>query len=350
MGNIFILSQPIQTGKTSLLLNWIKKTPNVGGILTPDVDGNRMLYDIVANQYHMLQTYNANNSIKVGRFVFDAETFIKAQQILLQQHNNSFTIVDEVGPLELTHKTGLEPALSVVIDNFKQNKVQGNLLLIIRDYLLQEAIDYYQLYDAQTINTTFFNQPYVLANTIEIELTGLVLCGGQSVRMGSDKAFLTYHKKPQYLHVADMLSLVCNQVFISCNQQQNAWLSNDYKYILDNTTFGNSGPIGGLLTAFEELTNAAIFVVGCDYPYFTKNDMMALVASRNSNFLTTSYLNLESGFTEPLLAIYEKQCAEKLFSYFNNGETSLRHFIQTVSSKSIFTASKNITSIDSPIN
>lgn len=350
MSNIFILSQPIQTGKTSLLLNWINTTANVGGILTPDVCGNRMLYDISTQQYHYLQTTNANNSIKIGRFLFDADAFAKAQQILLQQHSNSFTIIDEVGPLELTHKKGLEPALSMLIDNFKQKKVKGNLLLVIRDYLLHEAIDYYRLHDAQIINAAFLNHPYLHESITQNKLTGLVLCGGKSARMGSDKAFLTYHKKPQYLHVADMLSLVCKEVFISCNHLQKPILSTDYQHIADSATFANSGPIGGLLSAFEVIKDNAIFVVGCDYPYFTENDMMAIAASRNSNFLTTSYLNLESGFTEPLLAIYEKECAEKLLSFFNNGETSLRHFIQTVPSKSIYTLTKNITSIDKPLN
>ena len=65
---IFILSQPVKSGKTTLLKNWVDVQDNIGGILTPDVNNKRMLYDIAEKTYHTFQTHNPENSIGIGRF------------------------------------------------------------------------------------------------------------------------------------------------------------------------------------------------------------------------------------------------------------------------------------------
>ena len=46
-------------------------------------------------------------------------------------------------------------------------------------------------------------------------MNGLVLSGGQSSRMGRDKALIDYHGLPQYAYVYDLLLGFCDKVFIS---------------------------------------------------------------------------------------------------------------------------------------
>jgi len=60
-----------------------------------------------------------------------------------------FLIIDEIGRLELNQNKGLEPALGVVINKFINKEVSGNLILVIRDYLLEECIEKYQLQEAK---------------------------------------------------------------------------------------------------------------------------------------------------------------------------------------------------------
>ncbi|MEY4787280.1 MAG: hypothetical protein RL692_1174, partial [Planctomycetota bacterium] len=52
------------------------------------------------------------------------------------------------------------------------------------------------------------------------EICGLILTGGQSSRMGSDKAQLTYSNRPQWQEVADLLRPFCNKVYWSCASEQ----------------------------------------------------------------------------------------------------------------------------------
>ena len=51
-------------------------------------------------------------------------------------------------------------------------------------------------------------------------LYGLIMCGGKSSRMGTDKSRIVYQQKEQQYHVYQMLQTFCEKVFISCNAEQ----------------------------------------------------------------------------------------------------------------------------------
>jgi molybdenum cofactor guanylyltransferase len=340
--NIYILSQPVQTGKTSLLMQWVKERQDVAGILTPDVDGKRKLFNITQQTYSDLQLDEKSEGIQIGRFMFDRQVFEQAQQIIRASvaTNPSWLIIDEIGRLEMDRNEGLEPAVSETIRHFRSTLCGTKLLLVIRDYLLNDAVAQYGLQDAVVLDKVFFESQNVLS--------GVVLCGGKSVRMGYDKAFITYHGQPQYAHVAALMKPYCEQVYISCRNEQKPEINEQYHTITDSATFENAGPLTGVLSAFEQLENTSLLVVGCDYPHFTSHDMMALMQARKPGIDVVCYINPESGFEEPLLAIYEKQCAQLLTGYYRSGQTSLRHFLKTVNTCTIPGTIKNITSIDKP--
>lgn len=160
--NIYILSQPIHSGKTTLLMNWLQRTPHVAGILTPDVDKWRMLYDVANKTYHPLQvraSHPVNDLTMIGKFRFSKTGFHLAQQILQRSaHSNAdWVIVDEVGLLEIKQGAGLEPLLSDIIYLYKSRKdSQNKLLLVIRDYLLDEARVHYGIENATILEKSFF--------------------------------------------------------------------------------------------------------------------------------------------------------------------------------------------------
>jgi molybdopterin-guanine dinucleotide biosynthesis protein A/nucleoside-triphosphatase THEP1 len=341
---IYILSQPIQSGKTTLLSNWVRSKPSVAGILTPDIDGARKLYDISTNTYFDLQLPDtATDGIRIGRFLFDETVFKRAQDILKQASEQSpeWIVVDEIGRLEMDRKEGLEPEISVLIEYFKTHKLHSKLLLVIRDYLLEEAQKYYGMEEAVVLSKEFFQS--------QKQLAGLVLCGGQSVRMGRDKAFIKYHSKEQYAFVANQMKPFTKDVFISCNSKQQIKIPQMYSCITDSATYLNAGPMTGVLSAFEQLPDASLLVMGCDYPHFSETDMKALVDAREGGYDVVCYHHPESGFDEPLLAIYENHCASLLLHFYQKGNTSLQQFLKTVKVKRIHPSSLNsIKSIDTP--
>jgi nucleoside-triphosphatase THEP1 len=149
---IYIFSRAIRTGKTTQLQNQVTGRNDVAGILTPDDNGMRKLLDIASGRRYDLQVQDdfAGPVVRIGRFAFDLSVMETARQLLWNAaHTNvNWLIIDEAGKLETEQDAGLEPALAQVIDHYRSGKAKGKLLLVIRDSLLEKAIDKYGLENA----------------------------------------------------------------------------------------------------------------------------------------------------------------------------------------------------------
>jgi len=148
-------------------------------------------------------------------------------------------------------------------------------------------------------------------------LNGIVLSGGKSQRMGTDKGALTYHDKEQREYEADLLNKYCSQTFISCRKNQDELIETNYKKVYD--TFEGLGPYGGILSAFREQPNAAWLTLACDLPYMTSSTIKQLTASRNPRKLATCFYNPETEFPEPLITIWEPRAYPVLLEFLSEG-------------------------------
>jgi len=152
--NIFILSNAVQTGKTTALLKWCTNKKNIAGILTPDQKGKKKLFHIEQHTYFDFEIKNSTPSDEIttiGKFNFYTKIFTKAQQIITESISFEYLIIDEIGKLEINQNKGLEPALCLVINKYLNRQVKGNLILVVRDYLLADCINKYQLQSAKII-------------------------------------------------------------------------------------------------------------------------------------------------------------------------------------------------------
>ncbi len=150
-------------------------------------------------------------------------------------------------------------------------------------------------------------------------LKSLILVGGKSTRMGSDKAFLDYHGKPQYAFLADILRGMGIETFISCRAEQVSQFIDNQNIIAD--TFLDLGPFGAILSAFREDPNAAWLVLACDLPLLDAETLQFLIDNRNSHLTATSFKSPESkeGFPEPLIAIWEPRAYPTLLQFLAQG-------------------------------
>ncbi len=153
----------------------------------------------------------------------------------------------------------------------------------------------------------------------------LVLCGGQSSRMGTDKSMLVYHQKPQRYHVYDMLQPFCEKTFISCKHAGIHTIEHGYACLADDHRYTNSGPVAALLTAFEKFPGKNILLVGCDYPFLSTADLRQLASHCHGN--------RAAGFTngktyEPLLAWYPHTLYMELKERFQAGRQSMKQLLE----------------------
>ncbi|MEA1785344.1 NTP transferase domain-containing protein [Arenibacter sp. GZD96] len=148
-------------------------------------------------------------------------------------------------------------------------------------------------------------------------LYGLVLSGGKSSRMGSDKSTIAYHGIPQREHLYHLLNQVCDKTFLSVRTDQVQELPNDIPVIVDKNEY--KGPYNGLLSAHLDYPDAAWLVLACDLPLMDSAALGQLIAHRDPKKKATAFATRESGLPEPLCAIWEPDGLKDSFLFLNNG-------------------------------
>ena len=100
-------------------------------------------------------------------------------------------------------------------------------------------------------------------------ITGFVLAGGKSTRMGRDKALLDWHGQTMLDHMSDLLRSVVDSVQVVGRAQLPDRLP-------------NLGPLSGIATALEATSTDANIIVAVDLPYLTR-DFMKYLRMRHEN-------------------------------------------------------------------
>lgn len=158
------------------------------------------------------------------------------------------------------------------------------------------------------------------------QLFGLVLAGGESKRMGEDKALLTYHTEVQIEHTAAMLLKHCKEAYLSCRyDQQNSY--SKYGIPLVPDSYLGIGPLGGLLSAQKRFPEASWLVTACDLPFLDHTLLGELVVERNPFSFATAYHHAGRK-PEPLCTIYEPKSRLPLIFRHATGNNSLRSFLE----------------------
>ena len=159
------------------------------------------------------------------------------------------------------------------------------------------------------------------------QLTGLLLAGGKSRRMGSDKASLPTPEGPLWRRTWRLLKTVCPQSFLSIRPgQEIPDIEQEEASLLFDPVEGR-GPLGGILHALEQNPSQAVLVLACDLPLLDRVTLQALVAARAPGQLATAYRSEFDGLPEPLCAIYEPAAAPFLRERLGGDHPCPRKFL-----------------------
>lgn len=102
--------------------------------------------------------------------------------------------------------------------------------------------------------------------SIQSQMTGLILAGGQGSRMGGqDKGLLDFHNRPLVEHVIDGLQPQVGKLLISANRNADTYRRYGCMVIAD-TVEGFQGPLAGFAAAMRVATTPYILTVPCDAP------------------------------------------------------------------------------------
>ncbi len=154
---------------------------------------------------------------------------------------------------------------------------------------------------------------------------GLVLAGGLSSRMRTDKARLDYHGKPQLEWVLELLAPRCERAFVSLRERPRKPLPAGAEPIVDQP--GYRGPAAGILSALRAHPEAAWLVLACDLPFVDADTLDHLLEHRDPAAAATAYRSVHDGLPEPLCAVWEPGSQALLEAFLERGRYCPRKFL-----------------------
>ena len=175
---------------------------------------------------------------------------------------------------------------------------------------------------------------------------GLVLAGGKSTRMGTDKGLLNYHGQAQRDYLFELLKSVLGKeqsVFLSARAEQNI----ENKSVI-NDTFIGLGPFGALCSAFMHNPNAAYLAVATDVPFVNQSVLNLLISKRNPHKIATALKGRSSEFMEPLICIWEPKAYPILLSFLAQGYSCPRKVLLNSDVEIVEVADDFIRNINTP--
>ncbi|XDD50470.1 molybdenum cofactor guanylyltransferase [Leptospira sp. WS92.C1] len=137
------------------------------------------------------------------------------------------------------------------------------------------------------------------------ELVGLILCGGHSNRMGTDKGLILFQGDPWVNHRIRTLKSYTNRCLISIRKEQIA----SYKAVVPDLElvediYQNVGPVSGILSAHNRFPKADFLVLACDMPVSDSSIFSELLTAYLCKPGKRSYAWKSERHIEPFPSIY----------------------------------------------
>ncbi len=154
-----------------------------------------------------------------------------------------------------------------------------------------------------------------------VEVTGIVLAGGGSRRMGTDKALLSLGELTVIEHVVSCVQPLVGQIIVVTNDP-------------DSVTFlglattpditPDKGPLMGLYSGLSACTTPWGLVVACDAPFLSGALLVGLLERRQDNAMV---LPLTERGPQPMPGLYPTSIASTIAGLLEDGCSAMRELI-----------------------
>lgn len=163
------------------------------------------------------------------------------------------------------------------------------------------------------------------------EITGIILAGGKSSRMGKDKALSDFNGKKLVSYAIETLKPLCDPLIISANQKPEKYEAFGLPVISDEIK--DIGPMGGILTCLKYSETQHNLIISCDTP-FVNSELFRYLLNEIENFQVVVPSH-ETFLIEPLNAYYNTNIIGALEKSIHEGNYKLMDFFKKVRFKSV---------------
>lgn len=150
------------------------------------------------------------------------------------------------------------------------------------------------------------------------EISGVILAGGKSRRMGRNKAILTVRQQSLLDIMIDKMKSIFRYVTLSGSQ---ATAYQTGLPVLEDI-YPDCGPLAGIHAALKQTGGRGVFVIGCDMPLVPAG-LIRYICSHNGADIVVPRLG---DYLEPLCALYYKSCLPLIEQALSQGRYKITGF------------------------
>jgi len=157
-----------------------------------------------------------------------------------------------------------------------------------------------------------------------LTVSGIVLAGGQSSRLGMDKSFVNVNGQSLIEQIVAKLARLSDDVIIVTNSPEK------YDHLevrVVGDIYPGKGALGGIYSGLRAAANTHSLVVACDMPFLDLNLLRYMILLARGHDVVIPRVG---GLPEPLHAIYSKSCLEPIDRLLTRKELKIIDFFSEV--------------------
>ena len=166
-------------------------------------------------------------------------------------------------------------------------------------------------------------------------ITGIIVAGGQSRRLGQDKRKLRLwgERGPTLLeHTLSVVQPLCNEMIVVLNDAE-AWPNLQARLVAD--VYADAGSLGGIYAGLSAATNEFALVVAADMPLLNSALLHAMLAQpREYDALVPRTGEIGQArnamHLEPMHAVYRRTCLAPLRATLDSGQRRIIAFLERI--------------------
>ena len=163
------------------------------------------------------------------------------------------------------------------------------------------------------------------------DITGIILAGGRSSRLGKDKGLCDFKGKAMVSYAIDTLKPLCGQMMISANHFPEKYAEFGLPVVADEVK--GIGPIGGIYSCLKKSKTQHNLVLSCDTPFVNTNVFKHLLKNlKNEQVITPAH---ETFLIEPLSAYYNTNVIGDMEITIRDKQFKMMDFFKHIRFKSV---------------
>lgn len=175
-------------------------------------------------------------------------------------------------------------------------------------------------------------------------ITGVILAGGRSSRMGQDKGLVQVEDQPLFVHIARRLAPQVSTILVSSNQNQQRYA--EHYPVIGDLIPDFAGPLSGMLAALVASKTDWIVCVPCDVPGFPDDLVQCLWQAKE---LAPVVYAIDSERAHPALCLLNKSLIPSLRKYLEQGERKVMLFLnQCAARQALFDNAEDFANLNTP--